>query len=31
MSQDSMSNPFGEVQNMINNPITQLGLRQINN
>ena len=25
------SNPFGEVQNVINNPVTQFGLSQINN
>lgn len=31
MKSEGLSNPFGEVQNVLNNPITQIGLNQFNN
>jgi hypothetical protein len=31
MKPEIVSNPFGEVSNLINNPLTQIGLRKVKN
>jgi hypothetical protein len=31
MQGETVSNPFGEVGNLINNPLTQIGLRKVKN